>query len=218
MDGPNWYVYCSNNPILYIDPSGLTAEDAEKYINDPNNPRPPAYGEPGYDKDKSLAWYRGWSKAYEKAPTPEIIGQRIAKEAVKDYEAWKPDTSDYKQLYSRGPAEPWCGHFAGTMLIKATGITPPDYYPGVKNWQIDDEHFTYKAGKGLAGMEAGNYIIWSDGTKNSDGSLVAKHMSIYTGNGMTLGGNEGNGDIKHRKIDNVKTNNWYPIGYVVVNP
>ena len=36
-DGLNWYVYCSNNPMVIIDPSGLRGEKAPPFLTDSNS-------------------------------------------------------------------------------------------------------------------------------------------------------------------------------------
>ena len=59
-DGSNWFIYCSNNPIKYIDPTGmifgLSSEESGEYDSDSKRPieRDDDDDEPPKPKDNDL--------------------------------------------------------------------------------------------------------------------------------------------------------------------
>ena len=55
--GSNWYTYCDNNPVNFIDPSGNTPCDAEAYMK--------THIRPKYDKNNEKQWSDDLAKWYD---------------------------------------------------------------------------------------------------------------------------------------------------------
>ena len=74
-DGTNWYVYCGNNPVAFVDPSGL----AEQYFKNP----PQGSGTPENDSailnDKGLLYVNRLTSIYK---LPEVQNNTLVADAI----------------------------------------------------------------------------------------------------------------------------------------
>ncbi|MBN2443560.1 MAG: hypothetical protein JXJ04_19530 [Spirochaetales bacterium] len=90
QDGSNWYVYCNNNPLCFVDPTGLEGEDIEpealptttpppdetaKSTPDPNaTPLPD--NSPGPQSNSITKEYDEWEKRYRAVTTGNLEEMR----------------------------------------------------------------------------------------------------------------------------------------------
>ncbi len=74
-DGNNWYVYCNNNPVKYVDPSGNDAIVLNKYVDNPGRYFGVEHTSAFFQDENDDWWFYFWgdSVEYVKVDDPNIF-------------------------------------------------------------------------------------------------------------------------------------------------
>ena len=120
-DGANWYAYCGNDPIKFVDPSGNYSKSTKVRQQEILNPKPPA-PTPAPKKPSYSNYHRSSTVRIDiikNSPTynPNVVGPKVSpvvidlKKDLKDFD-WK-NTDEQKVLNSK-----YISAYRGQLVIR----------------------------------------------------------------------------------------------------
>ena len=143
-DGSNWYVYCSNKPMIYIDPSGL-ADIMLRYAVEKNN------GTIVYNDDgTATVTMNNRTKTY----SGYIINDRMYiddKVLASDFNmpSWLFTVTEHDEFYSADDAAAAFGTYYNPISCQPNGVEYQSYI-------YENENGTFSFGDVTKGVDLGN--------------------------------------------------------------